>query len=368
VGILLLASIVLIYQKTKIEKTFDQTRAYSILSKMAPSPSKDFTLGKIKSDEEQYIYYDDSGGGTIYSVKGYSREYKALFNDIDSSEYSKLKTQEKTITKGWVMPESTYNGSDFTDTNSYERYYEKNVPGGKVFLVTYYNVNSPYKVFVSDTIPKYYKDPTPTPYPPIETSDKQLPSIPDSFTTSDYAEYQIDVNSKFFDNFNYPTEVKTINNIIPMKCSKVVTADGNNYSLADGQNSETTDESFYKILRSKIYKLDKDYTIYFDICITKDGKQIVQFQNDGENDYGYLMKNGDIKVLVKDNAPSGFMSCLSPIAADQQGNIYYQCGGGDTRSHASIIKVNLKNGTKKTIISCVSGSPGLIVEPSTCSY
>lgn len=355
-----------------------EKEANALLIKL-PSLYKDTKWEEIKKDTDNYIY---GAYGDDQNVKGFSRVGAITLTLEQIMKIKQFENLYTSIANGWEKA-NTYNS--FT--------YIKNVGNGKIVELKIRGltgVEPPYadiptkcpcsytfKIFYSYPIDAVYNSPSPTPTPTIEPFNGQLPPIPDSFHTKNFVKTQIDVSSKFFDNFDFPQSIKNIpeSELVGMECSSNISWDGKTFNLwnySDPANFSSSikpvqsNDAFYKAIRYKLFQIkatsNVDENLTFNYCKDENGNAYIEYNGTG---FGSIDSLGNIKNIA--NIPLVFMSCGFPIELTTNGELIYACTGGDTRAHAEIYGVNMQSKIVKHYYSCVTGSPGIKPEPSQCT-
>ena len=347
-----------------------------------PTEFKDTKWEKIKKDTELYIY--PGGEADNQTVPGYSRTGTVTLSLEQAQKIKKVEEHYLSIASGWE------------EANFYNDYtYLKQDGGGQISILkirvfsgddlTYTETSKKcpctytFKIFYS--LPMSDVPPTPTPTPTIEVFNGELGQIPDSFQTKAFVKRQIDVNGKFFDNFDYPSVVKEVSDsqLVGMECSAAVRWNGKNFELWSYSNSEDSssyisptpsNDVFYRQLRYKLFQIGQaspvGENLGFNYCKSENGDQFIENTEGGAVSWGIIDKDGNIKEVATSDANLTFMYCSYPIELKSNGELIYSCKGGDTRGHGVIVGVNFNDKTIKYYYSCSTGGPGVVVEPSTC--
>lgn len=214
-------------------------------------------------------------------------------------------------------------------------------------------------------------------------------AIISGFKTNNFTKRQLDVSQKFFFNFNYPNEIKSIpdDQLVDMKCTYGLYKEESGFIAIDySSNPESVNEEKGKLNKndkfiSPLFEKVKDFhgleTDYINYCITENSQEIISYRNTSSNCdpcygsdstgkvyFSTLSKTGITEIAKMDDG--AYFSCGTPILMTKQQKIYYICSGGDTAKHAFIERVDLVSKKAEEIYSCFTDTPGIDPAPPKC--
>lgn len=160
---------------------------------------------------------------------------------------------------------------------------------------------------------------------------------------------------------DYPSEVLALpdQKLVKMRCTEVYGRIGD--VTGDILSRDTLSwitkkemESLFETLDKKA-RADGKYLTVIRLCETEDEKRIVSY-GAGDTYIGELTLDGNVSVKTTVRPTSGpNYTCDFPLALTRENILYYMCGSADGVSSSSdFLKIDLTNGTYKSLLHCSS--------------